>query len=137
MGHWQLEQNKILVTLNYSAGYLLRPPAIDEMWTTNPKSVRARSSHPNQNLDLPMHAITSLETLDLTNLVIEDIGVLLSQLPNVKHLTLNQVTIGTSATSDTAIALPNLETLHLESSVDLSIVWAISSKAPKLAKVPF
>eukprot|EP00029_Vermamoeba_vermiformis_P005458 TRINITY_DN1902_c0_g1_i1.p1 TRINITY_DN1902_c0_g1~~TRINITY_DN1902_c0_g1_i1.p1 ORF type:complete len:884 (+),score=38.50 TRINITY_DN1902_c0_g1_i1:75-2726(+) len=137
MGHWELERNKLLMKLDYHSGYLFKAPAAnDDIWNTNPKIVSARSMHPNQPLGLPMQQIASVESLDLTNVVIQDIGLLLSQLPNLKHLTLNQITMRNPGLGvETTFSLPLLETLHLESRVDLPIIWAISSRATNLKKV--
>lgn len=138
LGHWELEKNKVLVKLDYANGYLFKPPPSDDIWKTNPKIVNARSVHPNQFLRLPLQPVNSLESLTLTNLVIQDIGLLLSQLPNLRSLTLNQITIRNPGLAlETAFALPYLERLHLESHSDLQTIWSISSQATNLKKVCF
>ncbi len=138
MGHWELERNKVQMKLDYHEGYLFKAPTGDDIWKTNPKIVNARSMHPNQYLGLPVQQVATLEILNLTNVVIQDIGLLLSQLPNLKNLTLNQITIRNPGLGvETSFALPHLETLHLESRVDLPILWAISSYATNLKKVRF
>jgi hypothetical protein len=136
LGHWELEKNKLLVKVDYNDGYFFKPPPSDDIWKTNPKIVNARSLHPNQSLGLPLQQVSSVESLSLTNVVIQDIGLLLSQLPNIRTLTLNQITIRNPGLGlETAFALPHLERLHLESRIDLTTIWSISSQATNLKKV--
>ena len=138
MGHWELWHNKLQMKLGYHEGYLFKAPTGNDLWKTNPKIVNVRSMHQNQSLGLPMQQITSLETLELTNVAIQDFGLLLSQLPSLKNLTLNQITTRNPCLgSETSFALRYLETLRLESAVHLSIIREISSQASNLKKVRF
>lgn len=138
LGHWELEKNKLLVKVDYNDGYFFKPPPSDDIWKTNPKIVNARSLHPNQSLGLPLQQVSSVESLSLTNVVIQDIGLLLSQLPNIRTLTLNQITNRNPGLGlETAFSLPHLERLHLESRIDLTTIWSISSQATNLKKVCF
>lgn len=136
MGHWELWHNKLQIKLEYQEGYLFKAPTGNDFWRTKPKIVNVRSMHPNQSLELPTQRITTLETLELTNIVIQDFGLLLSQLPSLKHLTLNQITTR-SFCPEISFALRYLETLRLESAVHLSTIREISSQATNLKKVRF
>eukprot|EP00029_Vermamoeba_vermiformis_P012304 TRINITY_DN711_c0_g1_i3.p1 TRINITY_DN711_c0_g1~~TRINITY_DN711_c0_g1_i3.p1 ORF type:complete len:609 (-),score=-2.45 TRINITY_DN711_c0_g1_i3:41-1867(-) len=136
MGHWELWHNKLQMKLGYHKGYLFKAPTGNDLWKTNPKIVNVTSMHQNQSLGLPMQQITSLETLELTNVVIQDFGLLLSQLPSLKNLTLIQITTrNPSLGVESSFALRYLETLRLESAVHLSIIREISSQAANLKKV--